>query len=149
MDEDTLFPTDLDLTDIADDELIDQIESADKWTYKYDYLNRKMLLTESGQPIRTTTYEEYLQEVALKILNTERFQYAVYDEEYGVERSEWSGWEDVEVTRDIEEALAAHNEIIQAEVIGLDRRPPKCFVSIKIEGLAGSIELMDEEVLTG
>lgn len=148
MNDNTLFPTDLDLTDIADDELIDQVESAEKWTYKYDYLNRKMLLTESGQPIRTITYEEYLREVALKILNTERFQYVVYDEEYGVERSEWSGWEDVEVTRDIEEALVAHTEINQAEVTRLDRRPPKCFVSIKIEGLAGSMELTDEEVFT-
>lgn len=149
MAEETLFPEDLDLTDIADEGLIPEARSAEKWTYKYDYLNRRMLLTDTGKPIRTATYQEYLREVALKILNTERFQYIVYDEEYGVERSEWAAWDNADVARDMEEALTAHSEIERAEVTELTRRPPRCFVSIKLEGLAGEIELTNEELNSG
>ncbi len=149
MAEETLFPDDLDLTDISEDELVPEARSAEKWTYKYDFLNRRMLLTDTGQPIRTATYQEYLREVALKILNTERFQYIVYDEEYGVERSEWAAWDNADVARDMEEALTAHSEIDRAEVTELTRQPPRCFVSIKITALAGEIELINEELVSG
>ncbi|ODA07619.1 phage portal protein [Paenibacillus polymyxa] len=100
-----------------------------------------MATTDDGRPKKTATYGEYLVQTALKILNTERFQYVVYDEEIGVERSEWANWEDVEIKRDIEEALAAHTEITQAEVLSMERDGQNMYLRIKLTGLAGETEL--------
>ncbi|KGE17561.1 phage portal protein [Paenibacillus wynnii] len=100
------------------------------------------MLDDAGYPKKTCTYEEYLLQTALKILNTERFRYAVYGEEVGVERSEWSDWEDVEIKRDIEEALKAHAEIQRAEVRSMQRSGQKVvLLNISLSGLAGNAEL--------
>ncbi|ASA26337.1 phage portal protein [Paenibacillus donghaensis] len=106
-----------------------------------DYRNRRAVLTEDGHPKKTSTYEEYLIQTALKILNTERFRYVLYGEEVGVERSEWSAWEDVEIKRDMEEALTSHMEIVRAEVRSMEREGQEMQLSILITGLAGQAEL--------
>lgn len=140
MADESLFPL-LDLTDLDGIELIESVVSATKWTYVIDYRNRRAVLDETGYPKKTSTYEEYLIQTALKILNTERFRYVVYGEGIGVERSEWYGWEDVEIKRDIEEALMAHAEIQRAEVKSLKRSGQEMLLSIALIGLAGNAEL--------
>jgi len=138
--EDTLFP-DMELDEVDVTDLVDSIPSATKWTYKIDYHNRRAVLDEFGGPVRTETYEEFLVETAMKILCTERFQYVVYGEDVGVEKSEWSGWEDHEIIRDIEEALTAHPEIEEAEVISISRVDRGMELTVLITGLVGSAEL--------
>lgn len=141
MEEDeTLFPA-MDLEEVDVTDLVDNIPSASKWTYKMDYRNRRAVLDEAGRPIRTTSYEEYLVETAMKIICTERFQYVVYGSDIGVEKSEWPGWEDTEIIRDIEEALTAHPEIEQAEVISMTHVDRGMDLTIQITGLAGAAEL--------
>jgi hypothetical protein len=139
-DDETLFP-DLDLSVIDEVELTETVASEAKWTYVIDYRTRQMATNDNGQPKKTATYAEYLVQTALKILNTERFQYVVYDADIGVERSEWANWEDVEIKRDIEEALAAHAEISQAEVLSMERDGQNMYLRIKLTGLAGETEL--------
>lgn len=144
MDKETLFP-EMDLSDIDEVELTETVPSETKWTYMIDYRNRSAVLTDEGLPCKTRTYEEYLVQTAMKILNTERFQYVVYGEDIGVQRSEWPGWEDVEIQRDIEEALIAHVEIQQAEVLSMTREGQDMHLRIKLTGLAGTTVL--EEML--
>ncbi|WP_418027031.1 DUF2634 domain-containing protein [Paenibacillus sp. JJ1722] len=139
-DEESLFP-DLDLSELDEVELTETVASETKWTYVIDYRTRQMATTDDGRPKKTSTYAEYLVQTALKVLNTERFQYVVYDEEIGVERSEWANWEDVEIKRDIEEALTAHAEISQAEVLSMERDGQSMHLRIKLTGLAGETEL--------
>lgn len=139
-DEASLFP-DLDLVGMDEVELTETVASETKWTYVIDYRTRQMATNDDGTPKRTASYSEYLVQTALKILNTERFQYVVYDEEIGVERSEWANWEDVEIKRDIEEALAAHTEITQAEVLSMERDGQNMYLRIKLTGLAREAEL--------
>ncbi|MGR6764632.1 DUF2634 domain-containing protein [Paenibacillus sp. T2-29] len=142
-DEESLFP-DLDLSEVDEVELTEMVASETKWTYVIvDYRTRKMATTDDGRPKKTATYAEYLVQTALKILNTERFQYVVYDADIGVERSEWANWEDVEIKRDIEEALAAHTEISQAEVLSMERDSQNMYLKIKLTGLAGEAELKE------
>ncbi|MNW69853.1 hypothetical protein D3C74_489660 [compost metagenome] len=59
----------------------------------------------------------------------------------GVERSEWPAWEDVEIKRDIEEALMAHAEIQRAEVKSMQRSGQEMLLNISLSGLAGNAEL--------
>lgn len=144
MDEVTLFP-EMDLSDIDEVELTETVPSETKWTYMIDYRNRLAVLTDDGLPRKTRNYEEYLIQTAMKILNTERFQYVVYGEDIGVQRSEWTGWEDVEIQRDIEEALTAHVEIQQAEVLSMTREGQDLHLRIKLTGLAGTT-VMEEAI---
>ncbi|WP_433943360.1 DUF2634 domain-containing protein [Paenibacillus sp. SN-8-1] len=146
-DETTGFFPDLALEGMEDIQLESTAVSEDKWTYMIDFRNRRAVLDDSGRPRKTRTYEEYLMQTALKILNTERFQYVVYDEDVGVEKSEWSNWEDNEIKRDIEEALVAHPEIQAAEVLYLDREPPEMHLKIRLTGLAGAVDLEEAVVL--
>ncbi|MFW9331757.1 DUF2634 domain-containing protein [Paenibacillus polymyxa] len=139
-DDETLFP-DLDLSTLDEVELTETVASETKWTYVIDYRTRQMATTDDGRPKKTATYAEYLVQTALKILNTERFQYVVYDEEIGVERSEWANWEDVEIKRDIEEALTAHAEISKSEVLSMERDSQNMYLRIILTGLAGETEL--------
>lgn len=139
-----MFPV-LDLSDLEAVELTESVVSATKWTYIIDYRNRRAVLDDAGYPTKTRTYPEYLVQTALKILNTERFRYVLYGAEVGVERSEWSGWEDVEIKRDIEEALMAHTEIQRAEVRSMERTGQEMHLSIFLIGVAGNAEL--EEVI--
>lgn len=140
MADDSLFPV-LDLADLDGIELTESVASETKWTYIIDYRNRRAVLDGAGYPQKTSTYEEYLIQTALKILNTERFRYVVYGEGIGVERSEWCGWEDIEIKRDIEEALMAHVEIQRAEVKSMQRSGQEMLLNISLSGLAGNAEL--------
>ncbi|NUU74031.1 DUF2634 domain-containing protein [Paenibacillus xylanilyticus] len=141
MDEDeSMFP-EMELEEVDVTDLVDNIPSETKWTYKMDYRNRRAVLDEYGRPVRTTSYEEFLVETAMKILCTERFQYVVYGADVGVEKSEWQGWEDAEITRDIEEALTAHPEIEQAEVTSMVRVDRGMDLTIQIVGLVGTAEV--------
>jgi len=144
VDEGTLFP-EMDLSDIDEVELTETVPSSSKWTYTIDYRNRCAVLTDEGLPQKTSNYEEYLIQTAMKILNTERFQYVVYGEDIGVQRSEWPGWEDVEIQRDIEEALTAHVEIQQAEVLSIERDGQEMHLRIKLTGVSGTA-VMEETI---
>ncbi|AJS59197.1 DUF2634 domain-containing protein [Paenibacillus sp. IHBB 10380] len=143
VDED-FFP-ELDLSEVDEIELTESIDSATKWTYVIDYRNRRAAFTDDGRPRKTKSYEEYLVQTAMKILNTERFQYVVYGEDIGVEKSEWPSWEDAEIKRDIEEALTAHIEIEQAEVLSMQRVGRDMHLQISLTGLVG-IALLEEEI---
>ncbi|WP_245700296.1 DUF2634 domain-containing protein [Paenibacillus glacialis] len=138
------FP-ELDLSEVDQIESTESVRSETKWTYVIDWRNRRLELTDSGHPRKTQTYGEYLVQTAMKILNTERFQYVVYGEDIGVEKSEWPGWEDIEIKRDIEEALTAHTEIEQAEVLSMQRVGRDMYLQISLTGLVGTA-LLEEEI---
>lgn len=142
MDEDeSLFPDPVDMTGLDEVDLVESVPSESKWTYIIDYRNRQLVTNDDGTPKRTETYAEYLVQTALKILNTERFQYVVYDSDVGVEKSEWKHWSDEEITRDIEEALSSHAEIVKAEVQALVREGHNLHLAVDLTGLAGNATL--------
>ncbi|MCM3699185.1 DUF2634 domain-containing protein [Paenibacillus macerans] len=145
MDKDqSLFPDPVDLEGLDEVDLVESVPSESKWTYVIDYRIRQLVTNDDGMPKRTTSYAEYLVQTALKILNTERFQYVVYDGDVGVEKSEWKNWTDEEITRDIEEALAAHAEITKTEVQSLVREGQNLRLVIDLTGLAGTAELEED-----
>ncbi|MED0757419.1 DUF2634 domain-containing protein [Aneurinibacillus thermoaerophilus] len=139
-----LFPQ-MDFSDLEEVELYEDIPSEQKWTYVMDFKARQFLKEEDGRYRRTKTYAEYLVQTAMRILNTERFQYAVNGDDIGVEKSEWPAWEDIEIKRDIEEALEVHSEIDRAEVLSMERSKNELHVRIRLVGLAGTVE-MDEVI---
>ena len=134
-----MFPQ-IDLTGLDETIESEQLPSSQKWTYVIDFEKRRLVIDDDGRPKKTRTYQEYLLEIAKKILNTERFQYAIYDEEIGVERSEWSRWSDIEIKRDIQEALQAHNEITSAEVLEIRREEKRSVIFLRITGIEGDTE---------
>lgn len=136
----SLFP-EMNLIDMEETEIYEGAASNEKWTYMLDFRNRCAVVDEDGRPRKTKTYVEFLIQTAMKILNTERFQYVVYSEDIGVEKSEWPGWEDVEIKRDMEEALTAHPEIQRAEVLSIERDAHEVYVRIHLVGLAGTAEI--------
>ncbi|GIO84524.1 hypothetical protein J25TS5_14560 [Paenibacillus faecis] len=140
----SLYPDPVDLEGLDEVDLVESVPSESKWTYVIDYRTRHLLTNEDGTPKRTASYAEYLVQTALKILNTERFQYVVYDGDVGVEKSEWKNWTDEEITRDIEEALSAHAEITKAEVQSLIREGQSLHLAINLTGLAGTAELEED-----
>ncbi|ERI05152.1 DUF2634 domain-containing protein [Aneurinibacillus aneurinilyticus] len=136
----SLFP-EMNLIDMEETEIYEGAASNEKWTYMLDFRNRCAVVDEDGRARKTKTYAEFLIQTAMKILNTERFQYVVYSEDIGVEKSEWPGWEDVEIKRDMEEALTAHPEIQRAEVLSIERDAHEVYVRIHLVGLAGTAEV--------
>lgn len=136
----SLFP-EMDFSDIDDIGNIEGIPSEQKWTYVIDFEKRCLVLDDDGRPKKTKGYKEYLIQTAMRILNTERFQYIIFDEDIGVEKSEWPGWEDIEVKRDAEEALEAHAEIEKAEVLHMERIGNKMRMSIRIIGVSATVEM--------
>lgn len=142
--DESLFPDPVDLEGLDEVDLVESVPSASKWTYVINYRTRQLVTNDDGTPKRTASYAEYLVQTALKILNTERFQYVVYDGDVGVEKSEWKNWTDEEITRDIEEALVAHAEIQKAEVQELVREGQNLHLVIKLTGLAGTAELEED-----
>lgn len=136
----SLFP-EMNLIDMEETEIYEGAASNEKWTYMLDFRNRCAVVDEDGRPRKTKTYAEFLIQTAMKILNTERFQYVVYSGDIGVEKSEWPGWEDVEIKRDMEEALTAHPEIQRAEVLSIERDAHEVYVRIHLVGFAGTAEV--------
>lgn len=138
-----MFP-EMDFTGLDEETLEDGgLPSSEKWTYVIDYKRRRIVTGDDRRPKRTRTYREYIEEVAKKILNTERFRYFIYDDTIGVEKSEWSTWEDGDIRRDIEEALVVHGEIERAEVLDITREPKRMLISLKI---IGKEEIVETEV---
>ncbi|ERI04908.1 DUF2634 domain-containing protein [Aneurinibacillus aneurinilyticus] len=136
----SLFP-DMDFSDIEDIGNIEGIPSEKKWTYVIDFEKRCLVLEDDGRPRKTKTYKEYVIQTAMRILNTERFQYVIFDEAIGVEKSEWPAWEDIEIKRDAEEALEAHSEIEKAEVLHMERIENKLRMGIRIVGVSATVEV--------
>lgn len=147
-DESQVFP-DMNFEDLNDIDQFEGMPSEQKWTYMIDFEKRRLLLDEDGRPKKTETYEEYLIQICTIILNTERFQYVIYDGEIGVEKSEWPAWEDLEIKRDIEEALEVHSEIVKAEVLAMERAENKMHISVRLTGLSGMVETEVEVLGTG
>jgi hypothetical protein len=135
----SLFP-DLPEVELIEEELDPSLPSSEKWTYMFDFSTRRLMVDANGRPLKTSSYEEYLVQVASKIINTERFYYPIYDEVIGVEKSEWSNWEDTDISDDIKEALEAHSEIEVAEVREIIRETDKMRLVIFIQGLSGDVE---------
>lgn len=135
-----MFPV-MEFNDLEGLNDIDGIPSEEKWTYVIDFEKRCLVIGDDGRPLQTKTYEEYLVQTAMRILNTERFHYVIFDEDVGVERSEWPHWENVEIKRDTEEALEAHSEIEQAEVLEMTREGNKMRMRIRIIGISGTVEM--------
>jgi hypothetical protein len=112
------------------------------WTYRFDWKTKQLMQGLDGRYVRTQTYAEYLEEVAKKILNTKRFRYAIYSENYGVDfltdigrmRSALSL---PVIKTQAEEALEAHSEIERAEVLDIRFEDNRVIFSLEIEGVRG------------
>ena len=66
-------------------QLIQSPDDPIPWTYRFDWKTKQFMQGPDGRYVRTQTYAEYLEESAKKILNTKRFRYAIYSENYGVD----------------------------------------------------------------
>ncbi len=121
------------------------VQSADDpipWTYRFDWQANQLVRSPDGRYARTQTYAEYLEEVAKKILNTRRFRYAIYSEQYGVDflfevghmRSAISL---PTIKTQVQDALEAHSEIEHVEVLGIRFEDKSVRFSLELEGIRG------------
>ncbi|MCR8983263.1 DUF2634 domain-containing protein [Brevibacillus laterosporus] len=112
------------------------------WTYKMDWSTRQLIKGADGRHVKTSTYAEYLEEIAKKILHTKRFQYEIYSDRIGVDFFEHIGQLPKHVPlaiirRDVEDALEAHSEIEAAEVTDISLKEKRVVFSVQIEGIRG------------
>jgi Protein of unknown function (DUF2634) len=123
-------------------QLIQSPDDPIPWTYRFDWKTKQLMQGPDGRYVRTQAYAEYLEEVAKKILNTKRFRYAIYSENYGVDfltdigrmRSALSL---PVIKTQAEEALEAHSEIERAEVLDIRFEDNRVIFSLEIEGVRG------------
>jgi hypothetical protein len=123
-------------------QLIQSPDDPIPWTYRYDWQTKQLIQGPDGRYVRTKTYAEYLEEVAKKILNTKRFRYAIYSENYGVDfltdiGRMRSGLSLPVIKTQAEEALEAHSEIERAEVLDIRFEDKRVVFSLEIEGVRG------------
>lgn len=123
-------------------QLVQSPDNPIPWTYKFDWRTKQMVKGPDGRYLRTTTYAEYLEETAKKILNTRRFRYAIYSERYGVDflyevGRMPSGISLATIKTQAEEALEAHSEIERAEVTDIRFEGNRVIFSLEIEGVRG------------
>lgn len=116
------------------------------WTYRMDWKTRQLMQTPDGRYQKTTTYAEYVEEVAKKILQTKRFQYAIYSANYGVDFLADIGKMRSQISlpvikRQAEEALEAHVEIEQSEVVDIAFVGDKVVFTVQIEGARGKTKM--------
>ncbi|WP_409175516.1 DUF2634 domain-containing protein [Brevibacillus fortis] len=122
------------------------VQSADNpipWTYKFDWITKQLQQGPDGRYLRTTTYAEYLEETAKKILNTRRFRYEIYSERYGVDflyetGRMRSGISLPTIKTQAQEALEAHSEVERAEVVDIRFEDNRVIFSLEIEGTRGT-----------
>ncbi|MGG0755079.1 DUF2634 domain-containing protein [Brevibacillus laterosporus] len=112
------------------------------WTYKMDWSTRHLVKGTDGRYVKTSTYAEYLEEIAKKILHTKRFQYAIYSDRIGVDFFEHIGELPKHVPlavvkREVEDALEAHSEIEGAEVTDISEKESRVAFAVQIEGKRG------------
>lgn len=112
------------------------------WTYRFDWQTKQLMQGPDGRYVRTKTYAEYLEEVAKKILNTKRFRYAIYSENYGVDFLSDVGRMRSALSLPViktqaEEALEAHSEIERAEVLDIRFKDNRVIFFLEIEGVRG------------
>lgn len=123
-------------------QMISSMDNRLPWTYRFDWQTRQLLQAPDGRYVKTTTYAEYLEEITKKILQTKRFQYAIYSANYGVDflaeigkmRSHISL---AVIKRQAEEALEAHLEIEQAQVVDIQMGENNVVFTVQIEGARG------------
>ncbi|MGG0755096.1 DUF2634 domain-containing protein [Brevibacillus laterosporus] len=112
------------------------------WTYKMDWSTRQLIKGADGRHVKTSTYAEYVEEIAKKILHTKRFQYAIYSDRIGVDFFEYIGKLPKHVPlafvkREAEDALEAHSEIEGAEVTDISEKESRVAFTVQIEGTRG------------
>ncbi|MFB0832810.1 DUF2634 domain-containing protein [Brevibacillus laterosporus] len=137
-----MFPQLEGTDDISEDEA-----SPIPWTYKIDWTTMQFIKGMDGRYLKTSTYAEYVEETAKKILHTKRFHYLIYSEQYGVDFLD-----DVGKMRSViglpvvklqaEEALEAHPEIERAEVTDIKIERKLVIFSLQIEGLRGKTKVV-------
>jgi hypothetical protein len=123
-------------------QLIQSPDDPIPWTYRFDWQTKQLMQGPDGRYVRTKTYAEYLEEVAKKVLNTKRFRYAIYSENYGVDfltdiGRMRSGLSLPVIKTQAEEALEAHSEIERADVLDIRFEDKRVVFSLEIEGVRG------------
>lgn len=124
-------------------QLVQSSDNPIPWTYKFDWSTKQLMQGPDGRYLRTTTYAEYLEETAKKILNTRRFRYEIYSERYGVDflyevGRMPSGMSLAVIKTQAEEALEAHSEIERAEVVDIRFDGNRIVFGLEIEGTRGT-----------
>lgn len=124
-------------------QLVQSPDSPIPWTYKFNWQTKQLMRGPDGRYLHTTTYAEYLEETAKKILNTRRFRYAIYSERYGVDflyevGRMRSGISLATIKTQAQEALEDHSEIERAEVIDIRFEGNRVIFLLEIEGIRGT-----------
>jgi hypothetical protein len=127
-------------------QLVQSPDSPLPWTYRFDWKTRQLVQGPDGRYLRTTTYADYLAEIAKKIMQTKRFHYAIYSAHYGVDYLADIGKLRSQISlpvmkRQVEEALEAHQEIEQAEVTDIRMGQNNVLFTVKIEGTRGKTKV--------
>jgi len=115
------------------------------WTYKMDWTTRQFVTGPDGRLLKTETYQEYLEEIAKKILNTKRFAYEIYTDKMGVDFQNDVGKMRALISLPViktqaEEALEAHSEVDRAEVLDIRFEDDSIRFSLQIEGVRGTLK---------
>lgn len=123
--------------------LIQSPDSPIPWTYRFDWQTKQWKQGPDGRYVRTTTYAEYLEETAKKILHTRRFRYPIYSERYGVDfLSEigrvQTGLSLAVIRTQAIEALEAHSEIERAEVLDMKIEGNRITFLLELVGSRGT-----------
>ncbi|RAT98383.1 DUF2634 domain-containing protein [Brevibacillus sp. Leaf182] len=124
-------------------QLVQSPDNPIPWTYKFDWTKKQLMQGSDGRYLRTTTYSEYLEETAKKILNTRRFRYEIYSERYGVDflyeiGRMRSGISLPAIKTQAQEALEAHSEVERAEVVDIRFEDNRVIFLLEMEGARGT-----------
>ncbi|EJL22475.1 DUF2634 domain-containing protein [Brevibacillus sp. BC25] len=124
-------------------QLVQSPDNPIPWTYKFDWTTKQLQQGPDGRYLRTTTYAEYLEETAKKILNTRRFRYEIYSERYGVDflyetGRMRSGISLPAIKMQAQEALEAHSEVERSEVVDIRFEDNRVIFSLEMEGTRGT-----------
>ncbi|MED1915657.1 DUF2634 domain-containing protein [Bacillus thuringiensis] len=127
-------------------QLVQSPDNPIPWTYKFDWTTKQLQQGPDGRYLRTTTYEEYLEETAKKILNTRRFRYEIYSERYGVDflyetGRMRSGISLSAMKTQAQEALEVHSEVERAEVTDIRFQDNRVIFFLDIEGSRGTTRM--------
>lgn len=136
---DQLYPS-FDAPELMADEIIENLEEVH--AYKFDHEKEKLVVTGTGKALKGTPLEAY-RFWAVKCLLTERYQYAAYGSDFGIEFQKIMEADypraiaESEIKRTISEALMVDDRTVSATSFKFDWEGDSCWITFILESVYG------------
>ncbi|EGQ21064.1 hypothetical protein HMPREF9372_3347 [Sporosarcina newyorkensis 2681] len=148
-----LYPS-FDAPDLMADEVVETLQ--DVYAYKYDYDNERLVVTGTGKAVKGDPIDAY-RFWAVKCCLTERYQYAAYSSDFGVEFQAIMEADyprpiaESEIKRTIKEALMVDERTISVTTFSFEWSGDSCWINFKLESVYGidNVEIQRGGELSG